>query len=378
MSFDVIIVGAGMAGASLAAQLAPKVRVLLLEAEDAAGFHATGRSAAFWSETYGGPMVQPLTSASGPFLAEPPAEFADQGFLRRRGALMIGTADAQAEAAAFVERFAVSGVALEKADAASLARRVPGLNPQWICGVWEASTADIDVAGLHMAYLRAARRAGATMLVRHRVTQITRRASGWEVIGGGASFSAAKLVNAAGAWAHNIAQLAGAMPIAIQPLRRTMVQLRLATPVSPDLPLVVDLKGRFYFKPEGADRLWLSPHDETPSPPCDVAAEETDVALALDRLAQVVTWPVAAVERRWAGLRSFAPDRVPVLGEDPACPGFYWCAGQGGAGIQTAPAIAALLAADILGEAPAGGYAGIDMRPYAPARFAGLTNGAGD
>ena len=378
MKFDVAIVGAGMAGASLAAQLAPHMRVLLLEAEDAPGYHATGRSAAFWVETYGGPLVQPLTSASGPFLAAPPTHFSDQGFLRRRGALMIGEAEGAGQADAFLARFSESGVALQRCDAPALRQRLPGLLPHWGEGVWEATTADIDVAALHIGYLRAARRAGASLLTRHPVSQLFRSGSAWDILAGGAQFSAARLVNAAGAWASQIADMAKAPPIPIQPLRRTMVQLRLAQPISPDLPLIVDLAERFYFKPEGADRIWLSPHDETPSLPCDAAADEADVAVALDRFFQVVNWPVAAVERRWAGLRSFTPDRAPVFGADQNCPGFYWCAGQGGAGIQTAPAIAALLAADILGVAPAADYAGIDISRYAPTRFAGITNGAGD
>lgn len=376
MNFDVAIVGAGMAGASLAAQLAPQMRVLLLEAEETPGYHATGRSAAFWSETYGGPLVQPLTSASGPFLAAPPPDFSDHGFLKTRGALMIGQDSKAGQAKAFLDQFAHSGVALARWDAPLLAQHVPGLLPHWTEGVWEASTADIDVAGLHMAYLRAARRAGASLVTRHPVSQIRRTGLGWGISAGGAQFSAAKLVNAAGAWASQIADMAGAMPIQIQPMRRTMVQLRLAQPMSPDLPLIVDLAGHFYFKAEGADRLWLSPHDEIPSLPCDAAADAADVALALDRFAQVVPWPVAAVERRWAGLRSFTPDRAPVFGADPDCPEFYWCAGQGGAGIQTAPAIAALLAAEILGVAPPAPYTHIAPAAYAPARFAALlTNG---
>lgn len=374
MQWDVGIIGAGMAGASLAAQLAPHMRVLLLEAEETPGYHATGRSAAFWTETYGGALVQPLSSATGPLLANPPANFATQSFLRPRGALMLGQAE---QAQAFIDQFAGSGVALQPWHRADLEVCLPGLLPHWTHGVWEASNADIDVAALHMAYLRAAKRAGAELRTRHPVTALHQQADGWRVMAGGVDYFVGRLVNAGGAWAGELAALAGAMPIPIQPLRRTMLQVRLAQEISPDLPLVIDLAGGFYFKPEGANRIWLSPHDETPSLPCDAAPEEADVALALDRFAQVVTWPVAAVERRWAGLRSFTPDRAPVFGEDPVCRGFYWCAGQGGAGIQTAPAIAALLAAEILGEAPPAPYAGIDRAAYAPGRFGALTNGAG-
>lgn len=152
-------------------------------------------------------------------------------------------------------------------------------------------------------------------------------------------------------------------------MRRTIVQLRLGRDIPETMPLVIDLAGRFYFKPEGRRRLWLSPHDETPTAPCDAAPDKLDIALAIDWLQQAVDWPVETVERSWAGLRSFAPDRGPVLGEDPRQPGFYWCAGQGGSGIQTAPAIAAVLAGQILGEAPASPYDRIAMAPYSPGRF---------
>ena len=171
-------------------------------------------------------------------------------------------------------------------------------------------------------------------------------------------------MNAAGAWADPVAELAGIQPLGIEPFRRTVAQLRTAPSVPASLPLVLDLHEKFYFKPESG-RLWLSPHDETPTPPCDAAPEELDIALAIDRFEQVVDWRVERVEHRWAGLRSFAPDRLLVYGFDPAEPGFFWFAGQGGFGIQTAPAAAALAAGLLLG-APGGA---IDPAPYAPARF---------
>ncbi len=158
-------------------------------------------------------------------------------------------------------------------------------------------------------------------------------------------------------------------PLGIQPLRRTVVQLRLGVPVPADLPLIVHVGGDFYFKGESEGRIWLSPHDETPTLPHDAAPEEYDVALAIDRLQSVVDWPIAAVERKWAGLRSFAPDRIPVFGADPHEPAFIWCAGQGGFGIQTAPAISALLAAQLGAPLPTGDIGRVDPAPYAPARF---------
>lgn len=369
MVFDVAIIGAGMAGASLAAALAPQMRVGLFEAEDQPGYHATGRSAAFWSETYGGPLVQPLTTASGAFLRQPPVDFAQSGFLGPRGALMIGTRDAQPALASFIKGFAGSGVSLEVWDARQLRDLIPGLLPSWDRGVWEPGNQDIDVARLHQAYLAAARKSGAVLHKRARVTHLARDRGGWTLGAGTERIRAARVVNAAGAWASDIARLASASPISIQPLRRTIVQLRLQREIPAHLPLTIDLNGQFYFKPEGPNRIWLSPHDETPSPAMDAAPDEVDIARAIDRLQHLVDWPIAAVERSWAGLRSFAPDRAPVFGEDAAQPGFYWCAGQGGFGIQTAPAIAALLAAEILGVPPAGPYADVDASLYSPHRF---------
>ena len=162
---------------------------------------------------------------------------------------------------------------------------------------------------------------------------------------------------------------AGAAPIGIQPYRRTIAQLRTDPPASAALPHVADIAGRFYFKPESGGRLWLSPHDETPVDPCDAAPEELDVAIAIDRFEGVVDWRVAAVERSWAGLRSFAPDRLPVYGFDPVVPGFFWCAGQGGFGIQTAPAGAAVAASLLLGQPLPGGFGAVDPARYGPGRF---------
>lgn len=369
MAYQVAIIGAGIAGASLAAELAPHMSVVLLEAEDMPGFHATGRSAAFWSETYGGPLVQPLSSASGQFLESPPADFSDRGFLHRRGALTIGTREDDGAISAFIRAFDGSGVELERLAGAKVGTHAPGLRAPWDQGVWEPSTADIDVAALHAAYLAKARRHGATIAVRNRVSALTRATGLWTVAAGD-QWAAHIVVNAAGAWADEVARMAGAAPLGIQPYRRTMVQLQVDADVPATLPLVVDINERFYFKPDGPNRIWLSPHDESPSLACNAAPEELDVATAIDRFEQVMSWPVVRVQRSWAGLRSFAPDRLPVFGADPDVPGFVWCAGQGGFGIQTAPAVAQLLAAQILSKSPGEDLSGIDASAYAPGRTA--------
>jgi len=361
---DVAIIGAGMAGASLAAEIAGRASVLIIEAESLPGYHSTGRSAAFWSESYGGPLVQPFTTASGAFLAAPPADFAGAPFLSPRGCLHIAREDGVAALDRLKGDF--PAVRLERLDRPALEARIPGLKPGWDHALWEPSCADIDVAGLHAAYLRRARGHGARLLVDARLERAERRGGRWRLATMAGTFEAGILVNAAGAWADEVAARSGEHPLGIRPYRRTIAQLRVDPP-APDLPLVVDALSRFYFKPETGGRLWLSPHDETPCPASDCAAEELDVALAIDRLEGAVDWRVAAVERKWAGLRSFAPDRLPVYGFAPGGNGFFWCAGQGGFGIQTAPAAAALAAALLLGAPPGE----IDPAPYSPLRFGG-------
>ncbi|MEQ1540762.1 MAG: FAD-dependent oxidoreductase [Novosphingobium sp.] len=356
--FDYAIVGAGIAGASLAAGLSAQARVVLLEAEDHPGYHATGRSAAFWTESYGGPLVQPLTTASGPFLIA-------HGFVAPRGALTLARADEREGLSAFAAEFSALGVRARLLNRADLEARLPGLDAQWRHGVFEPDCTDIDVAALHQHWLGAAARGGGTVMTRARLVAAERRAQGWDLgLAGGQRIAAGVLINAAGAWADAVACLADLRPLGIQPLRRTVVQARIGAAFPADLPLVLGFDGSFYFKPEG-DRLWLSPHDETPSPPCDAAPEELDVALAVDRFQHVVDWPVERIERKWAGLRSFAPDRLPVYGFDPGDPRFFWFAGQGGFGIQTAPAAADLALRLLRGE-PVGA---VDPAPYSPARF---------
>ncbi|MFL6846367.1 MAG: NAD(P)/FAD-dependent oxidoreductase [Allosphingosinicella sp.] len=359
MSFnaDVAVIGAGMAGASLAAELADHASVLLLEAEDRPGYHSTGRSAAFWAESYGGRFVQPLTTASGPFLES-------NNFLSPRGALHIAGEDSGADLAA-VEAELGDRVEFERLDRGRLEAMLPGLRTGWTRGLLEPSCADIDVAGLHEHFLRGARRSGTRLVTGAEVRALHAEGGGWRIRTAAGDFTARIVANAAGAWADRVAALAGAAPIGLRPCRRTLAQLRIDPLASPDLPLVIDASGGFYFKPEAGGRLWLSPNDETPSQPCDCAPEELDVAVAIDRLEHVVDWRVERVERAWAGLRSFAPDRRPVYGFDPLVPGFFWCAGQGGFGIQTAPAGGKLAATLLLGRTPE-----LDPEPYAPGRFA--------
>lgn len=360
--FDIAIIGAGIAGASLAAECGGHARVLLLEAEDMPGYHTTGRSAAFWEECYGGPEIVPLTLASGPYLR-------DNGFLSPRGALYIARQDGVAALDSFMGRFGGTGATIERIGREQMVEKVPGLHGEWVDAIWEPLCSDIDVAGLHQHYLAQAKRLGATLECRARITQSERAGGHWRIASeDGREWTATRLVNAAGAWADELAQMARARPLAIQPYRRTITQLETDPGPLADQPLVLDIGGQFYFKPE-AGRVWLSPHDEVPSPPCDAAPEELAVAEAIDRFEHVVDWHVKRVERKWAGLRSFAPDRRPVYGFDPRREGFFWFAGQGGFGIQTAPA-AAKLAAQLLLGLPRDEFTnGLDEALYSPARF---------
>ncbi|MGL5838061.1 MAG: NAD(P)/FAD-dependent oxidoreductase [Sphingorhabdus sp.] len=365
--YDVAIIGAGIAGASLAAKLCVDRKTILIEAEEQAGYHATGRSAAFWSETYGGPDIQPLTKASYAFLNRPPKDFSETGFLKSRGALYLGTAGDRAAADRMQSEFIACGVRLTMVDPSQIASLVSGIKPQWPVGLLESDCCDIDVGALHQAYLRMAKRLGSHLAVRAPVEELQWTQGYWDIRTRKGSFKARIIVNAAGAWADNVAMMAGLSPLGIRPYRRTIVQLKVDPPASANLPLVVGLDGSFYFKPDVGGRLWLSPHDEVASAPCDAAPEEIDIARAIARLEDVVDWRVGRVEHVWAGLRSFAPDRLPVIGFSDAHPAFFWLAGQGGFGIQTAPAIASL-AASLLTQGEMD-LKDIDPHLYTPHRF---------
>ncbi|HEY6662883.1 MAG TPA: FAD-dependent oxidoreductase [Sphingomicrobium sp.] len=361
VEFDIVIVGGGIAGASLGAELASARRTLIVEAEEHCGFHSTGRSAAFWLESYGGSKVALLSGASRAFLDHPPPDFAESGFLHTRGDVHVSDGD-------WPE--VPEGIVARRLGRADLERIVPGIRPRWTRALLEPGCADIDVAGLHAAYLRQFRQRGGQVATRVRLTSATLKAGVWVIaLEDGATIRAATLVNAAGAWADPVAAACGVEPLGIAPKRRTMVQVRVGRSGLKDMPLVDDSAGTFYFKGESDRSIWLSPHDEIATEPCDAAPDEINIATAIDRFEQVVDWPVERVERSWAGLRSFAPDRLPVYGYDSHARGFFWCAGQGGFGIQTAPAAAKLAAALILGEPPAPIVAHIDAAIFSPLRF---------
>jgi D-arginine dehydrogenase len=368
---DLVVIGAGMAGASVAAHLAEHRRVVLLEAESRPGYHATGRSAALFTEIYGNEVIRALTRASRQFLAAPPAGFgAPASLLRPRGCLFLATA----EQVPLLETFAALpdvAPATHRVSVAEAERRCPVLRAGYVAAaLFEPDSADIDVAALHQGYLRLFRERGGTLMTASPVSAIEPHAEGWSVHAGAEVLRTPMLVNAAGAWADEIATLAGVAPIGLTPRRRTALLVEPPPGVRiAEWPFVNDIEERFYFKPE-AGLIFISPADETPAAPGDAQPDEWDIAVAIERIESATTLRIERLKARWAGLRTFAPDRTPVVGFAPDAPRFFWLAGQGGYGIQTAPALSRLAAAAILGAAlPADLQAcGVDPAALAPGR----------
>jgi D-arginine dehydrogenase len=332
-----------MAGASAAYALAAHGAVIVLEQEDRPGVHATGRSAALFTETYGNATVRALTRASRSFLTEPPGGFCETPLLRPRGALFIaGEAEwPRLHALAEEERATGAFAALSGEEARAL---VPILKPEAaVAGLMEAGAKDIDVDAMHQGFLRGLRQRSGEVVVDAGVSALRRESGRWVAATKAEEFIAPIVVNAAGAWADRVAALAGLGAIGLQPKRRTAALVD-----APDFdiaawPLVIEAGERFYFKPD-AGRLLISPADETDTEPCDAQPEELDIAIAADRVEAATTLSIRRIAHSWAGLRTFAPDRTPVCGFDPKTEGFFWLAGQGGYGIQTAPALAELTA----------------------------------
>ncbi len=347
---DIIILGAGMAGASLAAELAPHGQVLLIELEDQPGRHATGRSAAMFFESYGNATVRALTRASRVFLERPPAGFAEVPLMSPRAAMLVADAEGLPRLEALYGG-ADAPAGMQRLTPARALALVPILRPEWLAGAFiDGSGCDMEVAAIHQGYLRAARRAGAQLQLGATEMKLRRHGGLWTVCSRAGEASAPLLVNATGAWADAVAGQAGAATIGLQPCRRTAMTI--AAPADHDCrhwPMVIDVDETVYFKPD-AGQLLLSPANEDPVEPCDVAPEELDVAIAVDRFETLTSLPVKRINHRWAGLRSFVADRSPVAGYDHQAEGFFWLAGQGGYGIQMAPALARAAAALLLGQ----------------------------
>ncbi len=373
---EVIVIGAGIAGASAACEIAARRRVLLLERESQPGYHTTGRSAALFTETYGNAAMRALTRASRLFLFEPPAGFAPTPLVSARGTLLVARSDQLAALQRAFDECSRLVPNLQRCSGEEVRRRVPCFAADQVAGgLLEPDARDIDVHALHQGYLRLLRERGGRLLCNAEVRALAHDGQRWRVATAAGEFAAPMVVNAAGAWADEIAGLAGVAPIGLVPKRRTAITFDPpAGAAIADWPAVIDVDEQWYFKPE-AGRLLASPADETPSPPCDAQPEELDIAVLVDRLTTATLLRVSRIHARWAGLRSFVADKTIVAGFDDRAPGFYWLAGQGGYGIQTAPAVARAAAALIEGQPLPADLAdlGITQAALSPRR-AGLGN----
>jgi D-arginine dehydrogenase len=368
---DVVVVGAGIAGASAAWRLAADRSVLLVEREATPGHHATGRSAAVLSETSGTFLACALAAASRPFFEQPPDAFGDHSLLAPRGLVWVGAPGDEAALDALADMGRRVRPTVRRIGHDEVLGLFPPLRAEraMVGGVHEPDARTIDVAALLQGYVRGLRARGGVLRPGAEVVQGERREGGWRVTGPGYEVQAAAVVDAAGAWGDDVAERFGVEPLGLAALRRTACIVP-ADEAARSWPLVMDVAGRFYAEPESGGLL-VSPADETPTAPCDAQAEELDVALALDRIAEATTLAPGHVRRAWAGLRTFSPDRSPVAGEDLDRPGFFWLVGQGGAGIKTAPALAEVTAAAVDGRplpAPVAAF-GIDEAALSPARF---------
>ena len=348
--YDVAVIGAGIAGASVAAELAAHARVVLLEQESQPGYHTTGRSAAVYSPIYGPPSIRALTRASLGFFENPPEGFADHPLLVPINAIFVARADQEQSLQAMQVELADAGT-VSRIDSAEVEADVPLLRRGYAIGALrDTGTSEIDVAALHQGYLRRFRALGGMVLTAHPVTGLEQDAGGWHVDTTKGRLQAATVVNAAGAWADELGRLAGAEVIGLSPKRRTalMVDPPLGAHTGA-MPLVVDIDEQFYMKPD-AGRLLISPANEDPEQPCDVQPDEIDIAICVDRIQNAFDISIRRIGNSWAGLRSFVADKSPVAGFSRKVRGFYWLAGQGGYGIQSAPAMAQLAASEVLGQ----------------------------
>ena len=372
MDSDFLIVGAGIAAASVGYFLAPHARVTLLERESQPGYHSTGRSAALFLASYGTPQVRALTLASRAFLDQPPAGFADVPILSPRGALFAATpeqADLLDEHCALLARMSPQSRRLSRDDTLAL---VPVLRPELLLGgALEPDASDIDVHALHQGYLRGLRRQGGTLVCDAEATHIERQGGEWLVLAGGREYRAPLLVNAAGAWCDEVARLAGVRAIGLQPKRRSAFIF--APPSGMNVahwPSVVGADESWYFKPD-AGLLLGSPANADPVDPQDVMPEELDIAIGIDRIQTHTTLQIRRPQRSWAGLRSFVADGDLVGGFDTQVPGFFWVAAQGGYGIQTSAAMGQACAALLRGAALPQQLADFGLTPamLSPARL---------
>ena len=343
---DFLVIGGGIAAASVGHWLAPHGSLILLERESQPGYHSTGRSAALFMESYGTPQVCALTKASRAFFDHPPLGFTDHPLLSPRGALLVGAPGQEMELEQWWEVLRSVTPRACRLDAAGACALVPVLRADMVAGaVFEPNAADMDVHAIHQGYLRGMRRAGGSVVCNAEVTSLERRGDLWQAKAGGELYEAPVVLNAAGAWADRVAQMAGVQPLGLQPRRRSAFIF--APPPgaqSAQWPMTISVGEDWYFKPD-AGMLLGSPANADPVEPQDIQPEELDIALAIHRIEQMTTLTIRRPTRTWAGLRSFVADGDLVGGFDPAAPGFFWIAAQGGYGIQTSAAMGEACAA---------------------------------
>jgi len=343
---DYLVIGGGIAGASVAHWLAPHGRTIVLEREAQPGYHSTGRSAALFMESYGTTQVRALTMASRAFLAQPPAGFSEHPLLTPRGAMMVAGAGQTSQLEAHWQVLKAMDCGAQRLNGEEARRLVPVLRPEQVQGaVYEPDAADMDVHAIHQGYLRGMRQAGGKLVCDAEVTAMERMRDLWRVEAGGTVYEAPVVLNAAGAWVDTIARIAGVQPIGIEPRRRSAFIF--APPPDADIdrwPMAFGADEDWYIKPD-AGMLLGSPANADPVEPQDVQPEEMDIALAIHRIEEATTLAIRRPTRTWAGLRSFVADGDLVGGFDDAAPGFFWVAAQGGYGIQTSAAMGETCAA---------------------------------
>ena len=371
-TYDIAIIGGGIAGISLAYFLSPHRSVVVLEREDALGYHSTGRSAAEFTLRDNAPLVNALARASHAFLMEPPAGFADVPLLIARGSIILGTEDKATLVRERFEQAKALGIAVEWLDEAAMLARAPMLKPAYAAAAYfDPEYWDIEVDALLQAYARHARRHGAQILQKRQLTGARRVGDQWLMETNEETIAAGTVVNAAGGWADTVAALCGVTPMGIVPHRRTAITVDLPDGIDASrLPEINEIEDTFYFKPEGG-RLLASPADATPCEAADVQPEELDVAYAAHYVEEATTLNVRRIFKSWAGLRSFSADRLPVIGPAKDAENFFWLAGQGGYGILTSPALGSLAAALLTSSSVPEPLAreGIGAETFSPLRF---------
>ena len=373
MDCDFLVVGGGIAGASAGYWLSKLGKVTIVEREVEPDYHATGRSVSLYCESYGPPQIRCLTKASRNFFGDPPADLGlDHSLLRPREIVYGAPPSRVEELEAFVREGNIQRFGVEMIDPRDIPGRVPIVRPGYFrAAARERGAYDVDVSALHQGFMRAVRRRGGAVLLGTELIGLEQVGGLWRAKIQRAEIRARTVINAAGAWADTVAGLAGLRRVGLEPRRRTVIGISCDHPAfAPDWPMVESLGEAVYFKPEG-NGLLVSPGDETLSPPGDVQPEELDVAITVDRLERATTLKVRRIAFRWAGLRTFASDREPVVGGAEEASSFYWFAGQGGYGIQTAPAMGQMLASLVSGDGLPQGLRASGLLPerLAPGRF---------